>query len=244
MSARAVPIAIPTKAIEQRHRERLTNFTNRLDRLLQSSLTRTTAELAAELDRDAKQYLDGLEAERVELALPLLDAKRRLDAFFKRMGVSALEARAKCTGFGLRGGDGGLVGRFNVQERRRVEAERQLREQQVAEQTKRQHEAEIEHLKALGDEAGAALLREAKPLPTLVAAEPAAAVTGVATIEKRYGEVTEPVKLLAWLLDGRMEFVAELIEWREGSINRLLNRGIELPGVTVTVGVQNQNRGR
>lgn len=213
----------------------------RTEQLVKRPLNLTTANLAQELDTEAKLFLEAAEKERTALKAPILEAGRALDAFFKKLEGPAEQARLACRG---------LIGRYQQEQRRKAAEEQRRREEEARKAAEEARRAEVNHLieqaATTNDESliEEAKLVEAAPIqPIVVEAPEVAKVAGASVIEKKVGTVTDPVALLKWLIE-RPDSIPELIEFKQGEINRKLNKGISLPGVEVAIKTETRNLGR
>lgn len=226
-------------AIKQEFEARRPAVTREMDALLKRPLGILTAEMASEFrgrcDEAIKAINDklgpiiskahethrSLTALRLEMQAPYLEGKQAanqvLGSWQKKLDDDAAAERR----------------RIAEEARRQAEEEARLRAEELARQA-----AEAEKS---GDQAGAELYLEeaakveAAPVVPVVAAqpEPVRKVGNTSTSFVLKGTVKKcAVNLIVWLAK-HPDRIDEFIDWHQASIDRALNRGVELPDVEV-----------
>ena len=245
MAASGLP-QINTSELEKRHQTSLSNFTMRAEKLSKRPLDKLTAELAQELDTDAKVWLADAEKERVEMKKPILEAARKQDAFWEKMMTPARQARAVCTGYGVKFSDGGIVGRFEREQRRAKDAKRLADEaaERAAAEARKQAEvaALVEEAAATNDESllEEAARVEAEPAqPMAVSVEPVELPDGASVGKEKpiLKSITDPYALMQWLMASKERFesiwpdTGKFERFIESTINAALGRGLKPDGI-------------
>ena len=237
--AAALPVPSTTE-IEAKHRHALTSFEARAKAISARPINILTANLAQELDTEAKRWLAAFDAEINPIIKKAYDAHRGLTAFREKMSRGADYARTVCRR---------IQGTYDMQqrleqERKRTEAERTAREaadalkkQQVDALLAEAANAPAEQADAILAEAVAA---EAEPaIPVITASvEAAPKVEGSST---RYAPVLEVKDAVAYLraladLAEHAEVPGDCIkeviaEFRMTGLQAQWKRGLRLNGV-------------
>lgn len=242
-------IPVDLTALQRRAEPVSSGLLARANELSQRPLTLTVVTAAQEIDTEAKQWLEAWDKEHEPTKKALFEAHRRFTAFCNKMADGPKNARIIAKR---------LIGTWQLQEQRkaREETERIRREAEAA--AKRAQQAEVNHLveqaAATNDEAllAEAAVLEAKPVtPIVVTAAPPPKLAGTAVVEKKAGTVEAIVTLLEYLIDGknqcmqpRLDLINELIEIKQGALDRAINRGLELPGVKVEIKIEVRNTER
>lgn len=220
-------------------------FTAELDALQKRPMSQQTRALAVALDTKAQRFGQELEAARTELKKPILEAGRKLDAFFKRMAEPAAQTRVGC---------GRIIYAIDAAERKAAaeKAQREAAEALAKAEAERKAHADqlIEQAAATGDETllEAAAEVKATPLePTIVKPEeykPAA--SGYSTRELPTGTVTNLYALVRWLVESEDRFgvmFSDLFgEPKQARLDAFLRKGITFPAAAVSVGKTTASR--
>jgi hypothetical protein len=255
----AVP-QINTTEIEKKHAAYVSDFTHRSELLTKRPINEVTANLAAELDTDAKRWLDAFDAETKPVKDALFKAHRIFTSFCAKLAGPADNARAVARR---------IVGTYQLEERRKAAAARLEQERLAREGAECQKQAEVDARlteAADAEKAGNTDLaefilqeahdaEEAPAIPNAVPVEAPTRVEGTSVSFKKVGKVEDPVKYLCFLLNvpmtpemaSRRDLVNEAIaSWSQSGINAQLKRGIELQhhGVSVTNEPTVRNLGR
>lgn len=238
---------ITTDIVEAKYKPIATGFQGDLAKLQGRPLTQQTRSLAVEIDTKAQRFLGELELQRIELKKPILEAGRKLDAFFKRIADPA---------FAARDGARKLIASIDSAEREKrlleaLERAKAERERLMAEK-QREVDEMIAHAAASNDAAllEAAEQLEAEPVMATVVKpdEYTPADTGYSTSQVPVGRIVTLRNLLLWLLaePARLEAMPDLIEVKQGRLNAYLRKGVKFPADVVEVGYEDRsiNRGQ
>lgn len=194
--------------LEIKHRPKISGFEQRSLALMQRPLTLQTANLAHELDTDAKQWIDAFETETDPAKAALFQAHRVFSAFCQKMSSPAQAARDRCRD---------IIGRYQLQERNRIERERVEREREAREAAEALRKADVDASMAqavayekAGDDYMAsakvveATMLETAPLMRTVVAEPEPApkIEGSSTRYELVGDIKDIAQLLKWIVSG------------------------------------------
>lgn len=232
-----------TDEVKQQYAPVAQGFRTELEQLQRRPPTQQTRAVAVALDSRAKTFQQQLETARAELKKPILEAGRKLDAFFKAMSDPAAQTRLVCSR---------IIAQIDAAARKEA-AEKAAREAAEAlERAKAERAREVEMLVTQAAETNdSALLQAAEeveraPLvPTIFKAEtyqPAA--SGYSTREVKVGTVLDKYKLVQWLVESpaRFEAMLDLIEIPQAKLNAHIRRGVKFPDDAVKVQIDTASR--
>jgi hypothetical protein len=193
------------------------------------------ANLAVEYAREAKRYLEAVEnSELREHARDLHKAHSFATKILNRLEDPAKSLARYCSG---------SISDWEIERRRRIEAERRTREEEANRLAAEQRQAEVEHLKQIGrpDEATAKAL--APVIPISVSVDPdAGKPEGASTVEVWVPKRDEDGQIVFSNLGAFLTWVAGrpemhyLVEFKYGKLKKLLtdNRGmVQPPGLEI-----------
>jgi len=225
---------IDTAPLQKRVEPVVSGILARAQALAKVPLTLEVAQQAQRLDTEAKAWLEAWDREHKPTKEALFKAHRAFTAFCNKMADGPTNARLVCKR---------LISTYTLEQQRlaRIEQDRLRKEAEEAAAAARKAEVAqlVEQAAATNDEAlleEAARVEEAPVTPVYVPPPAVERVAGASVTPKKVGTVTDIVALLKYLLDGtpRIDLINELLEVKQGALNRALNRGLELPGVAVT----------
>ena len=258
----------PLKEAEARLSPTMTGLTTRLqsllkreagirDRLKRLGYTTLIAgewkELAAEAlaeDTAAKKLLDEMEIERVDLKKPILEAARKQDTFWQRMMTPAASVRAACMGIGVKLSDGGIVGRYNAEQRRIALAKQREDERRKYEEAERQRKADADALLAqaaatpepeIAEELvqAAIAVEEAPVIPVATATVVPERLEGSSLSKEKpiLKSITDAYAMMQWFMNSRERFESiwptndKFQKFIESTVNKALDKGLDVPGI-------------
>jgi hypothetical protein len=228
---------VNTDQIAAKHQTVLTGFSgrqtsleNRIAKL--GKITPQIAEEAAELDTDAKRWLDAFTAETKPISDALFRAHRMFTGFVGKMSATADSARS----FARK-----TIGQYQLDQARIAAEGRREQERLAREEAERQRKAEADALIAEAaaiakdqPEAANELLEAAQAVeeaPVVPVAVPEIAppkVEGTSVSYKLVGEVKDARALLMFLVEGkRDDLIREIVEFKKTGLNAALRRGID-----------------
>lgn len=201
--------ALPTVNTDQiaaKHQPQLTGFTSRQTTLETriaklGRITPQIAQEAAELDTDAKRWIDAFDAETKPIKDALFKAHRAFTGFCEKMSGSAAAART----FSRK-----VIGQYQLDEQRKADAARREQERLAREAAEAERKAQADELLAQAaattwpaeaeDLVQAAIEVEQAPIVPIAVPEVAPTrIEGTSVSYKLVGTVTEPAHLLGFL---------------------------------------------
>ena len=267
--AASLPATTDIAQIEQKHQSTLTGLTERLNGLLAKEtnirdrikrlgkLTPAIAEEWKELaatalteDTAAKRLLDQMEAERVAMKAPLLEATRKQDSFWQKMMTPAATVRAACMGIGVKLSDGGIVGRYNREQQRIAQAKQREDEQRKREEAERQRKLEADALLAqaaatpepeMAEELVQAAIEveQAPIIPVASATVVPEKIEGSSLSKEKpvLKSISDAYAMMQWFMASRERFESiwptndKFQKFIESTVNKALDKGLDVPGI-------------
>lgn len=260
--AGALPAVVDQREkLTTRHQPIVSGFEQRSATLMGRELTLMTANMAHDLDSSAKAWLEGFDKETKPTKDALFQAHRNFTAFCAKMSAPAQTARDRCRD---------IIGRYQLQERRKAEAERLEREQIAREEAEAIRKAEVDarlaeavHIEAVDPAMAEVMMQEAEELEqaplaraVTVEPEPPSKVEGSNTRYELYGSISDLPAFLRWIVAGeRWDVHRELFgEHGVSGMKALLKRMCTLmpggvvyglpPGVLAEIKPVTSNRSR